>query len=90
MRWTLELSSDESPERRRMTLFHELKHVIDDPADKAIYRGLKRREKVADYFAAQVLIPKPWLKYDLGGGDHRSVGVGWPLPGFESGHGCPA
>lgn len=64
--WLIELCADETPERRRMTLFHELKHVIDDPLDETIYQGdAKRREKVADYFAAQVLIPKPWLKYDL-------------------------
>ena len=68
-RWVIELSADETPERRRMTLFHELKHVIDDPLDEVIYQGdSKRREKVADYFAAQVLIPKPWLKYDVTSG----------------------
>lgn len=68
-RWLIELSGDETPERRRMTLFHELKHVIDDPLDEEIYQAdHKRREKVADYFAAQVLMPKPWLKYDVSRG----------------------
>ena len=46
-----------------------IQHVIDDPLDELIYRGdVKRREKVADYFAAQVLIPKPWLKHDVTSG----------------------
>lgn len=73
-RWIIELSADETPERRRMTLFHELKHVIDDPLDETIYGDdLKRREKVADYFAAQVLMPKPWVKYDVSHGLNDSA-----------------
>lgn len=68
-RWVIELATDDSLPRRRMTLFHELKHVIDDPVDESIYQGdTRRREKVADYFAAQVLMPKPWLKRDLAEG----------------------
>jgi hypothetical protein len=50
--------------RRRFTLCHELKHVLDADRDKITYKDLtpEQRESIADWFAACYLMPKPWLR----------------------------
>jgi hypothetical protein len=67
-RWMIVLNSNEPLYRQRFTLAHEFKHVLDAPFDKVIYpsiRGLEHdviAERVADFFAACLLMPKSWLK----------------------------
>jgi Zn-dependent peptidase ImmA (M78 family) len=69
-RWLIVVNRDDSPTRRRFTLGHEFKHVLDHPYIKVIYSKLgsnnKEREeateRICDYFAACVLMPRNWLK----------------------------
>jgi Zn-dependent peptidase ImmA (M78 family) len=67
-RWIITLNGSESPLRRRFSLFHEFKHVIDHHARINLYgpdgdRAAGRRaEQAADYFAACALMPKRWVK----------------------------
>src|SRR6266568_6143276 len=50
--------------RRRFTLGHEFKHVIDHSMRKVIYKNLnqERVEKVANYFSACLLMPRRLVK----------------------------
>jgi Zn-dependent peptidase ImmA (M78 family) len=67
-RWLVLLNSSEPIARRRFSLMHEFKHIIDH--DGIAYRYPKtsidsserRAELAADYFAACVLMPKSLVK----------------------------
>lgn len=69
-RWLIVVNRDDSPNRRRFTLSHELKHVLDHPFIKVIYRDLatsdadrqRRIEQICDHFAACLLMPRNWVK----------------------------
>ncbi|NUL28408.1 ImmA/IrrE family metallo-endopeptidase [Streptomyces lunaelactis] len=69
-RWLIVVNRDESTTRRRFTLSHEFKHVLDHPFIKEIYSELgstdeerhRMTEQVCDYFAACLLMPRNWLK----------------------------
>ncbi len=65
------INRNDSPGRRRYTLAHELKHIIDYTQVDTIYRELgygdareqaHRIERIADHFAACLLMPRPWLQ----------------------------
>lgn len=62
--WVIGVNKGNPHTRRRFTLCHELKHILDADRDKITYKGLNpvQREQVADYFAACVLMPKVWLR----------------------------
>jgi Zn-dependent peptidase ImmA (M78 family) len=66
--WLIALKTDDAPVRQRFSLFHELKHIIDHPLRGVLYppqRGwsaARKVERVADYFAACVLMPKRLVK----------------------------
>ena len=67
--WIVLVNADEAPVRRRFTTAHELKHILDD---RAINHLRKNRgpatgpdwltERVCDYFAACLLMPRMWIK----------------------------
>jgi hypothetical protein len=65
-RWTIFLNSNATPGRKRVTLFHEVFHILTqcEHAFKAMGRtpanGLFN-EIMADHFARNILIPHPWL-----------------------------
>lgn len=67
--WVISLNASEYDLRRRFSLMHEFKHVLDHPT-RHLIRGDRQAkldadamaEKVADYFAACVLMPKAWVK----------------------------
>ncbi|MEV6871482.1 ImmA/IrrE family metallo-endopeptidase [Amycolatopsis sp. NPDC051128] len=69
-RWLIVVNRDDSPTRRRFTLGHEFKHVLDHPYIKVIYSELGRTnkerdeitERICNYFAACVLMPRNWVK----------------------------
>lgn len=69
-RWLIVVNRDESGTRRRFTLSHEFKHVLDHPFIKEIYSALgstedeqhRITEQLCDYFAACLLMPRIWLK----------------------------
>lgn len=63
-RWLIGVNKSHTQARRRFTLAHEFKHVLDADRDKITYQGLTadQRERVADYFAACYLMPKLSLR----------------------------
>jgi Zn-dependent peptidase ImmA (M78 family) len=67
--WVIGINKGNIHTRRRFTLAHEFKHVLDANHDKITYRGLDdKRELIANYFAACYLMPKLWLRRAWTGG----------------------
>lgn len=65
--WHIHIHADEPVTHRRLTLLHELKHIIDHPIQKYVYDERAfvvygEREIIADYFAACVLVPENRLR----------------------------
>lgn len=66
--WRIVINSSEPVTRQRMSLAHELKHIIDHPFVNLLYaaeNGTERHkwiEQICDYFAGCLLVPRPWLK----------------------------
>jgi hypothetical protein len=68
-RWIITLNADEPHVRHRFSLMHEFKHVLDHTTKQYLYGDTEadavaadRAERVADHFAACLLMPKRWLK----------------------------
>lgn len=70
-RWLIVVDKNDVHGRRRFTLGHELKHVIDHGLDKIAYANLgygdpdrqhQHIEAICQHFAACFLMPRPWLK----------------------------
>jgi Zn-dependent peptidase ImmA (M78 family) len=67
--WLIVLNSSDSEARRRFSLFHEFKHILDHPAGAMHYAGssttdrTNRAEQAANYFAACALMPKRTVKH---------------------------
>ena len=69
-RWLVVVNQDDSGTRRRFTLGHEFKHVLDHPFIKEIYSRIgsteedryRIAEQICDYFAACLLMPRNWVK----------------------------
>jgi hypothetical protein len=68
-KWHIRLNGSEPEVRRRFTLAHEFKHVLDAPFEEVIYRTLRSGEDreptieaLCDHFAACLLMPKKWVK----------------------------
>ncbi len=69
-RWLIAINRDDSQTRRRFTLGHEFKHVLDNPYINVLYpeseyakqTADERAERMCDYFAACLLMPRPWVK----------------------------
>jgi Zn-dependent peptidase ImmA (M78 family) len=69
-RWLIVVNRDDSPTRRRFTLSHEFKHVLDHPFVSVIYSELgenaadrdRATEQICDYFAGCLLMPRNWIK----------------------------
>lgn len=67
--WVIGINKGNIHTRRRFTLAHEFKHVLDANHDKITYEGLAdKRELIANYFAACYLMPKVWLRRAWTGG----------------------
>lgn len=68
--WLIVLRRDEPQVRQRFSLAHELKHILDDPFIDRLYPALghnssrERAERICDYFAGCLLMPKRWLMSD--------------------------
>jgi hypothetical protein len=66
--WLIVLNGGESPLRQRFSLAHEFKHILDHPFIDAAYTRLPGpptsdwSERICDYFAGCVLMPKAWVK----------------------------
>lgn len=67
-RWVIALNQSESLARQRFSLAHEFKHVLDNPFIGFLYPKQQgwtpadRAERVCDYFAACLLMPKVWVR----------------------------
>ncbi len=72
--WTIYLNRGDPRRRRRFTLLHEFKHIIDYGYRHVLYAGPGHgesdieAERAADYFAGCVLVPKKFLKRAWGNG----------------------
>ena len=66
--WVIGINRNDSPTRRRFTLAHEFKHILDHPFIDTIYPdehgqpASKQAELMCDFFAACLLMPRPWVK----------------------------
>jgi hypothetical protein len=70
-RYLILVTKNDAHARRRFTLAHEWKHVIDYTTSDVLYRQFghgdqrqreRKIEQVADHFAACLLMPRPWVK----------------------------
>lgn len=67
-RWLIVLAGSEPVTRQRFTLAHEFKHILDHPFVRVLYPPTRARsttdqvERVCEYFAACLLMPKVWVK----------------------------
>ncbi len=76
--WVITLKSGEAMSRRRFSLMHEFKHVLDHPTRDLLYGdtigdpvAAYRAERAADQFAACVLMPERWIKREWFVPGHR-------------------
>ncbi len=67
--WIILANADEAAVRRRFTIAHEIKHILDDQAVSHLRQtegGSSEptwlTERVCDYFAACLLMPRIWVK----------------------------
>ena len=66
--WIITVNADEPTFRQRFTIMHEFKHVLDHTVKDRLYQdrpfqsATDQAERVADYFAACVLMPKRVVK----------------------------
>ncbi|HEY1915741.1 MAG TPA: ImmA/IrrE family metallo-endopeptidase [Streptosporangiaceae bacterium] len=70
--WLIAINRDDSQTRRRFTLGHEFKHILDNPFINVLYPKTQsesykvhaddRAERMCDFFAACLLMPRPWVK----------------------------
>jgi uncharacterized protein DUF955 len=77
--WVIVVRAEEAKVRQRFSMFHELKHVLDDPFIEWMYPTKQgqspedRSERICDYFAACALMPKMWVKRDWAGGGIQDI-----------------
>lgn len=76
-KWRIVIKAEEPHKRQRFSLAHEFKHILDDPIIDHVYADLPLDERSAhaerfcDYFAACLLMPRPWIENDWSRGmDH--------------------
>lgn len=67
--WVITLNAGEPWVRRRFSLMHEFKHILDHTTKRYLYgetdtdeKSARRAERAADHFAACLLMPKRRLK----------------------------
>jgi Zn-dependent peptidase ImmA (M78 family) len=66
-KWIVQLNANDTPARRRFTLFHEVFHIRAHLKTTPVFSkiGCKAgsfNENLADYFAACVLAPPQWVE----------------------------
>ena len=66
--WVITINADEPLFRQRFSVMHEFKHVVDHTTKHFLYQdrpfqpAAEQAERVADYFAACLLMPKKVVK----------------------------
>lgn len=70
-KWLIVVNKNSVPGRRRFTLAHEYKHVLDHPSVNVTYKHLGRGDRkrhdqqielICNFFAACLLMPRSWVK----------------------------
>ncbi|MGH8903161.1 MAG: ImmA/IrrE family metallo-endopeptidase [Egibacteraceae bacterium] len=70
-RWLITVNKQDTPGRRRFTLAHETKHILDHTIHRIAYAQLgygddqkqaKQIESICGHFAACLLMPRLWVK----------------------------
>jgi Zn-dependent peptidase ImmA (M78 family) len=82
-RWLVVINKNDSRTRRRFTLGHEFKHVLDNPFIKDMYSKLGKSmeerhriiERICDYFAACLLMPRNWVKQQWANGIQNTMAL---------------
>ncbi len=76
-RYLLLVNRNDAHARRRWTISHEFKHLLDYTKAKAMYKQLgyghearqaQQIERLCDHFAANLLMPRMWVKRAYGNG----------------------
>lgn len=74
-RYLVLVNKNDAHARRRWTVAHELKHLLDYTKAKTMYKQLgygdearreQRIERICDHFAASLLMPRMWVKRAYG------------------------
>ena len=74
-RYLVLVNKNDAHARRRWTLAHELKHLLDYTKAKAMYKQLgygdkarqdQQIERICNHFAASLLMPRTWVKRAYG------------------------
>jgi len=65
--WVIHLNAKDKPPAQRVTLFHEVFHILAHSRATPVFRkrGIKEglfNEMLADYFACCILMPREWVK----------------------------
>jgi Zn-dependent peptidase ImmA (M78 family) len=79
--WVVLVNRDEAAVRRRFTIAHEIKHILDDQAVAHLRASGNAEvpnwitERICDYFAACLLMPRMWVKraWTTGTQDERDL-----------------
>lgn len=77
--WVITVNADEPRSRQRFSVMHEFKHVLDHTTKHMLYQdrplqtAAQQAERVADYFAACLLMPKRVVKRLWGQGNQNIV-----------------
>lgn len=78
-RWVILLNADEPLTRQRFSLAHEFKHILDHPYVDYLYPFStsedrhEATERIADHFAANLLMPRMWIKRAWYGGTQDAM-----------------
>lgn len=74
--WVVALRAEEPPVRQRFSLAHECKHILDDSHIERLYGGASAEwvEAICNRFAANLLMPRAWIKADWASRGIQDVG----------------
>jgi Zn-dependent peptidase ImmA (M78 family) len=78
--WVVALRAEEAPVRQRFSLAHECKHILDDSHIEWLYPCRNGRwseewiEAVCNRFAANLLMPRAWVKADWASRGIQDIG----------------
>jgi len=66
--WMVHLNSNDTPDKRRFTLYHEIFHILAHCKATPVFKKISCsregsfNELLADHFAAVILLPEKWVK----------------------------
>ena len=65
--WVIHINNEDKPARQKMTIFHEVFHILAHCRATPVFRKRRRKgglfnEMLADYFARCILMPNGWVK----------------------------